>query len=412
MAGLAPDLHELWVKLNRPSAERFRQALVKRGMVAPPARQIRELFLKYQSSKQFFAPPPKYSGHVYSPDLDSRWQADFMIYSQPSEFKGEKWTTALIVCDIFSRYVWAELVHSPMQATEGLASILARAGKGPGSLTVDEDPGFKTAAFEKLLQDHHIVQIFRAGRNDLALVDNVIGRLKRALAVHTAETGQQDWASRLQEAVAGFNEAGAPALYGSAPEDLRGPHGQIANKDLFFDRQYEESKEMEENADQIHKRAARVEKEGAFRVYKHKERLGRRVFDPHWSRETYSAEDVKDAFVKDEHGDYHPTKEVLPIPKESNELPPPPAKLNAKAQGLLQRYADRAEEYLTAKEDRRDYSSNLHKVLSQGGFNIKEAVQLAGLSTKSVMASFAGAFPQKFKMVTPKKGGASFIELI
>ena len=129
MAGVG-DLHELWVKLNRPNAERFRQALVKRGMVAPPVKQIRELFLKYQSSKQLFAPPPRYTGHVYSSDLDSRWQADVMLYSQPSEFKGEKWNAALVVCDIFSRYLWAELIHSPMQASVGFASILARAGSG------------------------------------------------------------------------------------------------------------------------------------------------------------------------------------------------------------------------------------------------------------------------------------------
>ena len=179
------------------------------------------------------------------------------------------------------------------------------------------------------------MQEFRVGRNDLAVVDNAIGRLKRVLAVHTAETGQHDWASRLQDAVDGFNESGAPALYGSAPEDLRGGHGQIVNKDLFFNRQYDESKEMEDNADQIHKRAERVQKEGAFRVYLHKERLGRRVFDPHWSRDTYDVDEVKGAFAKDQHGDWHPTKEVLPIPKESKELPPPPTKLNPKAQGLL-----------------------------------------------------------------------------
>ena len=76
-----PDMHELWIKLNRPSAERFRQALVKRGMVAPSVKHIRELFLKYQSSKQLFAPPPKSTGHVYSTHLDSRWQADVMLYS-------------------------------------------------------------------------------------------------------------------------------------------------------------------------------------------------------------------------------------------------------------------------------------------------------------------------------------------
>ena len=411
MAGV-PDLHELWVKLNRPSAERFRQALVKRGIAAPPVRQIRELFLKYQSSKQLFAPPPRYTGHIYAPYLDSRWQADVMLYSQPSEYRGEKWTAALAVSDIFSRTVWAELIHSPMQASVGFAAILARAGKGPTSLTTDADPGFKTAAFEELLREHNIVHVFRVGRQDLAVVDNAIGRLKRVLAVHTAETGAQDWASRLQDAVAGFNESGTPALYGSAPEDLRGERGQIVNKDLYFERQYDESKAMEDNTAQIQKRAERVEKEGAFRVYIHKERLGRRVFDPHWSRETYDAQEVKGAFARDQHGDWHPTKELLPIPKESTELPPPPTKLNAKAQGLLRRYADRAEAYLAAKEDRRDYASALHRVLSTDGYNIREAVQLAGLSTKSVIASFVNAFPEKFKLITAKGGGASYVQLL
>ena len=116
--------------------------------------------------------------------------------------------------------------------------------------------------------------------------------------------------------------------------------------------------------------------------------------------------------MTDEHGDWHPTKEVLPIPKESNELPPPPVKLNAKVQGLLQRYADRAEQYLTAKEDRRDYTSNVHRVLSQNGYDISAAVAAAGLSTKAVIASFVRAFPAKFKLTTPKKGGASFVELV
>ena len=408
MAGV--DLHDLWVQLNRPGADSFRQALVKRGIAAPPASQIRELFLKYQSSKQLFAPAPKYTGHVYSTHVDSRWQADCLVYSQPSELKGEMWTTALVVTDICSRYLWAELIHSPMQSAVGLRAILARAGKAPGSLTTDEDPGFKTQEFRKLLEDHHIVQQFRVGRNDLAVVDNVIGRIKRVLAEHTAETGVQDWASRLQAAVAGFNASGAPALHGSAPEDLRGHDGSIRNKDLFFDRQYEESKDMEDNADQIHQRGVKLRNEGAFRVYKHKERLGRRVFDPHWSRETYSAEQVGGAFVRDEHGDVHPTKEVLPIPKDSNYLPGAPLNLNARARGPLQHFAERGVAYLTAKEDRRDTATMFYNVLAHEG-NIRQAMQDAGLSTRSVVASFVQAFADRFRLVTSKKGGHAFVEL-
>ena len=276
---------------------------------------------------------------------------------------------------------------------------------------MDEDPGFKTASFLKLLEERHIVQQFRSGRNDLAVVDNAIGRLKRVLATHSADTGKRDWASRLHEAVAGFNEAGVPTLYGSAPEDLRGNGGSINNKALFFNREYDESKAMEDNATQIHARAAKVESEGAFRVYKHKERLGRRIFDPHWSRETHSAEEVSGAFAKDEHGDWHPTKEVLPVPKDTTVLPQPPSNLNAKARGMLQRYADRGVAYLTAKEDHRDLSSKFFHVLGAEG-DLKKALQLAGLSTATTVKTFVQAFPDIFRMVTSKKGGSSFVELI
>ena len=55
MAGV-PDLHELWTSLNRPSPEKFRLALIRKGIAAPPAKELRELFYKFQSSQQIFAP--------------------------------------------------------------------------------------------------------------------------------------------------------------------------------------------------------------------------------------------------------------------------------------------------------------------------------------------------------------------
>jgi hypothetical protein len=61
------DFHQMWVDLNRPSPEKFRLALQRKGLVSPPVAQLRELFYKYQSSKQIFAPPPKYTGRIYFP---------------------------------------------------------------------------------------------------------------------------------------------------------------------------------------------------------------------------------------------------------------------------------------------------------------------------------------------------------
>ena len=100
------DLQDLWVSLNRPSPEKFRIALQKRGMVAQPVKELREEFYKYQSSKQLFAHGPSYRGKVWSPGLDRRLQTDVMVNSQkPSEYKGQKWQYALVVVDVFSRYL-------------------------------------------------------------------------------------------------------------------------------------------------------------------------------------------------------------------------------------------------------------------------------------------------------------------
>ena len=54
-------------------------------------------------------------------------------------------------------------------------------------------------------------------------------------------------------------------------------------------------------------------------------------------------------------------------------------------------------------------ASKAHSVLSEIG-DIKQAVQLAGLATDKVIASFVKVFPE-FKMITTAKGGATYVEL-
>jgi hypothetical protein len=281
--------------------------------------------------------------------------------------------------------------------------VLHRAGKTPDELTTDADPGFQTKDFNGLLASKGVHHTFRVGRNDLASVDRLISTIKRAMATDAADGGSASIAS----VVAGYNDSSHPRLMG-APDDLRKPGGGIGNKIIYFHREEEEASNIKQNTDEIKKHAGRLKEEG-FRVFKHKESLGRRIGEPRWDREIHTGV-VDGAYVRDETGEYHPTKEVLPVPKESTELAEPAARINLKAQGLLRRYADRAEAYLTTREDRREYASKLHVVLSQEG-NFKEAVRLAGLSAKTAIASFVHAFPNRFKLVVPKKGGSSFVEL-
>ena len=389
------DLHQLWVDLNRPSPEKFRLALQRKGIAAPPVKDIRELFYKYQSSKQIFAPPPKYKGKIFSPGLDRRWAADIMV--MPGGY-------ALIVQDIFSRYAWAEQVASPAEAYTGMEEILRKAGKTPDELTTDADPGFRTGQFEGLLSDRGIHHTFREGRNDIATVDRLISTIKRALATHAADGGG-DWKERLQATVAGYNDTSHPRLMDGAPDDLRTPDGAIKNKIIYFHREEEEAKNIQQNTDEIKKRADKLEGQG-FRVYKHKESLGRRVGDARWDSEIHTGV-VDGAFVRDETGQY-PTKEVLPVPHESTELAEPVARLNPQARGLLDRFKERGVAYLTAKENRRATAAEFAKALPP---NLKEALIQSRLSIKTPIATFVQAFPDVFRLVVPRQGGASFVEL-
>jgi hypothetical protein len=97
------------------------------------------------------------------------------------------------------------------------------------------------------------------------VVDRFIGYLKRKQKQAELDGEKPNWAEQLQKRVDGFNHSGAPALHQSAPADLRGPGGEIKNKELYFDREWDESEGMQANAAAIHRRAEGLEGK-AFRT--------------------------------------------------------------------------------------------------------------------------------------------------
>ena len=66
----AEQIKALWEELDRPGPEKLQVALRKRGFFPPSVRVLREHFHAYQSSRQVFRNPPKYTGEIYSEGLD------------------------------------------------------------------------------------------------------------------------------------------------------------------------------------------------------------------------------------------------------------------------------------------------------------------------------------------------------
>jgi hypothetical protein len=173
-----------------------------------------------------------------------------------------------------------------MEAAEGMRAILRRARPPPQVLVTDADPGFKSERFQEVLKDRRIIHVLREGRNDISAVDRLIFALKRTMAAHEAEGDDRS----LQDIVDGINASGTKELYGSAPEDFRdGP-----NNALVFQREWDESHYMQENAKRIHMRAEKLQRLGAYRTLENKG-FRRRAGQAIWSRAVHPVRDLRGA---------------------------------------------------------------------------------------------------------------------
>jgi hypothetical protein len=102
-----------------------------------------------------------------------------------------------------------------------------------------------------------------------------MGVIKRAVAEHEAAGTP----AGVREVVAGMNQRGAPALLGASPNEALG-----GDKVAVFERLWDESNNMEDNARQLHARARRLTESGAFRVFQRRRGVARRANEPLWSR--------------------------------------------------------------------------------------------------------------------------------
>ena len=222
------QLKDIWAAAGRPGQAKFRDAAKRKGLTIT-VKQASD-FVQAQGVSQVFRAPPKSEGKITSPGINDRWQCDLVDYKSKSPEKNDDYRLILVCVDIFSRFMYTELLKTKeaSEVTEAFLRIQRRArgrlsGKTavvPREVTSDTGQEFR-GAFSAMLQKQGIGHRFKESINSLAVVDAAIRTLKVMIAKDMADSSSDSWSKAVGPAVVAYNSNSHPAIMNSAPEDVK-----------------------------------------------------------------------------------------------------------------------------------------------------------------------------------------------
>ena len=113
------QLKDMWAAAGRAGVSKFRDAAKRKGL-AITVKQASD-FVQAQAVSQVFAPPAKSEGHITSPEINGRWQCDLIDYKSKSPEKNDDYRLILVCVDIFSRFMYTELLKTCLLYTSDAA---------------------------------------------------------------------------------------------------------------------------------------------------------------------------------------------------------------------------------------------------------------------------------------------------
>jgi hypothetical protein len=308
------ELRELSNELGHPSAYKLWHEAQRRNLDVTR----KEVFAlaRSQSARQVLQKRPKYEGKLVAVEINDRWAADIVDYNahpSPDKKGGDPYQYILIVQDVFTREIFVHALKSKSQevAQQAFASIVNKMGL-PDRLDTDNGHEFK-GEFHDYLVDEHIHHEIADPRNKNArgTLDAAIKSLRQHLARIQLAEGRRDWASFLQKAAESYNKTVHTSLIGRAPNEV------YQDKDLQFDLRLKAAQDLKKNSDLIVRRAAQLERAGAFRDEALHKNKFERSFTPRFSDQVHRVQQVIGSTVIDEQGRSFPTRHVVPVPPES-----------------------------------------------------------------------------------------------
>jgi hypothetical protein len=192
-------------------------------------------------------------------------------------------------------------------------------GGFPKTLYSDEGGEF-AGAFDALAREHGVQRVIRDPRhtNALAVVDSLIGRVRRAMAREMVESGSESWVGAFRKACDAMNRRPLDHLLGARPVDVE------HNPELRYSLNYQAGEEARQLTGQLEAQEARLRQAGAFRTL-----LPRGRFDktgkPRWSAEVHQLAGIEHGWAVGTDGARERVRFTLPVGKDSRSVRLPQA---------------------------------------------------------------------------------------
>ena len=305
-------LQTLYDEAGRPGARVFRTFARRKGenITSSEAQQ----FVAKQSTAQVFQAKLPSDGKVTASREDMRFMADLMDFSKRRQQPGGH-KYALVVVDVFSKFVWIERLLDKESSTilQAYRKIIARNGHiSPKEVSTDLGNEFFGPGFQAYLKDHgtthrskNVQQI-----NSIATVDRAIQSIKSILASLQANS-KSGWSELVKKATDIYNDREHGALYGQSPEEVSD------DKPVLYELEAQAGKDIKHNNDMWRKKAGKLKDLGFFRKPLPR-RTWNRIDQPRFSGEVHEVKGLVGANVTSQDGETHPVRQVLAVPSSAD----------------------------------------------------------------------------------------------
>lgn len=404
------EIQQIWEDNDFPSQVELYKLVTRKGLKTTNDK-IKN-FLKTKLSNQVLRAqlePYRIFGKFASTRASEKIYADLIDFSSRPD--GE-YKYILAVVDSFTKQGFLEPMKSKTQdeTVDSLMKIIPRLPgvKQPELIFTDKDAAFgifnskinENSKFHKTIEDgEEIIHKLKAGRNDIAPVDNFIFQVKQRLAKIRLEAQQQGWASLVPRVEKSLNNKPRKALMGSSAKDVE------TNRQLEFKMLQQQSKNLESNFAEDSKMREKLKPGNGFRApTNNRELVQNRADVARYEPKVRIVDKLEGDKVIDTEGNAFTAKLVLPVDKDSTQADivsetRDPRRI-AMQRGVMEKYVQPA---LTFIGNRSNYRA-LGQFLNRDP-NFKTDLLKAGIRGDKTISIFVNLFPEKFK-IEPYTGGA------